>query len=183
MDDPEVWRWIWLMLTVFFFIGEMLAPGTFFLAPFGAGAAVALLLSLAGVNPVISLLAFIVVSGGAFAALRPLARKLDREGQIDGIGAKRLIGEDGAVLEAIPGGTDLGLVRVGREQWRAGNPSDRVADQPPRRHPSASSLRLQCSGLSTPARSQFPITDSDTKCACAFKRTGALRRRTKGATL
>mgnify|MGYP001826377088 FL=1 len=74
MDDPEVWRWIWLILTVFFFIGEMLAPGTFFLAPFGVGAAVALFLSLVGVNPAISLVAFIVVSGGAFAALRPLAR-------------------------------------------------------------------------------------------------------------
>ena len=126
MEDPEVWRWIWLILTVFFFIGEMLAPGTFFLAPFGVGAAVALFLSLVGVNPAISLVAFIVVSGGAFAALRPLARKLDREGQIDGIGAKRLIGVDGAVLEAIPGGTDLGLVRVGREEWRAES-ADRTA--------------------------------------------------------
>ncbi len=119
MDDPESWRWIWLILTVLFFLGEMLAPGTFFLAPFGAGAAVALLLSLAGISPVISFIAFLGVSGAAFAALRPLARKLDREGPNDGIGARRLIGVDGAVLEAIPGGTDLGLVRVGREEWRA----------------------------------------------------------------
>ncbi len=119
MDDPETWRWIWLILTVLFFLGEMLAPGTFFLAPFGAGAAVALLLSLAGVPAAISFVAFLGVSGAAFAALRPLARKLDREGPNDGIGARRLIGVDGSVLEAIPGGSDLGLVRVGREEWRA----------------------------------------------------------------
>ena len=62
MDDPESWRWIWLILTVLFFLGEMLAPGTFFLAPFGAGAAVALLLSLAGLSPVISFIAFLTVS-------------------------------------------------------------------------------------------------------------------------
>ena len=38
----------------------------------------------------------------------------------DGIGSKRLIGQAGTVLEAIPAGhNELGLVRVHREEWRA----------------------------------------------------------------
>ena len=39
MDDPEVWRWIWLVAAVLFAIGEMGSPGSFFLLPFAAGAA------------------------------------------------------------------------------------------------------------------------------------------------
>ena len=46
-------------------------------------------------------------------------RRLDQGEPVDGIGARRLIGESGVVLEAIPGGGDLGMIRVGREKWRA----------------------------------------------------------------
>ncbi len=119
MDNPDIWLWMWLVAAVVFVVGEMLTFGSFFLLPFAGGAAVAFVLSLFGVNPAISFGAFLIVSGAGFAALRPLSRRLDREGPSDGIGARRLIGEDGAVLEMIPGGDDLGLVRVGREQWRA----------------------------------------------------------------
>ena len=43
----------------------------------------------------------------------------DQGEPVDGIGAKRLIGEPASVIEAIPGGGELGLVRVDREEWRA----------------------------------------------------------------
>ncbi len=59
-----------------------------------------------------------VVSLACLFALRPLARRLDREGITEGIGSRRFIGRHGAVLEAIPAG-DLGTVRVDREEWRA----------------------------------------------------------------
>jgi membrane protein implicated in regulation of membrane protease activity len=50
----------------------------------------------------------------------PLRRRLDREQPQDGIGSRRLVGEAGTVLELVPGTpTASGLVRVGREEWRA----------------------------------------------------------------
>ncbi len=39
--DPEVWRWVWLAAAAAFIVGEITVAGTFFLLPFGLGAAVA----------------------------------------------------------------------------------------------------------------------------------------------
>ncbi len=102
-----------------FAVGEMATAGTFFLLPFALGAAVAAGLAFAGVDLGFEWLAFVVVSGGVFASLRPLARRLDRDEPTLGIGAKRLIGEPGVVLEDVPAGHELGMVRVHREEWRA----------------------------------------------------------------
>lgn len=120
MDEPETWRWIWLATTVVFAVGEMASAGTFFLAPFAIGAAVATVLAFADIGLAIEWGAFVGISAATFASLRPLARRLDSAEPTEGIGAKRLIGAHGTVLEPIPaGGHDLGLVRVHREEWRA----------------------------------------------------------------
>jgi membrane protein implicated in regulation of membrane protease activity len=120
MDDPEVWRWIWLVAAVLFAVGEMGSPGSFFLLPFAAGAATASLFAFADVGLTAQWIAFVGVSVIVFAALRPLAKRLDRGEPTEGIGSKRLIGEPAVVIETIPGGThELGLVRVHREEWRA----------------------------------------------------------------
>jgi membrane protein implicated in regulation of membrane protease activity len=120
MDEPETWRWIWLIATAVFFIGEMTMAGTFFLAPFAVGAAIACILAFADVGLAGEWAAFVGVSIAAFASLRPLARRLDRGEPTEGIGSKRLIGQHAVVLEAIPAGAhELGLVRVHREEWRA----------------------------------------------------------------
>jgi membrane protein implicated in regulation of membrane protease activity len=129
MDDPETWRWIWLVTAAVFFVGEMTMAGTFFLAPFALGAAVAAILAFADVGLAGQWLAFVGVSVAAFASLRPLAKKLDRGEPTEGIGSKRLIGQTATVLEPIPAGQhELGMVRVHREEWRAesidGNPID-----------------------------------------------------------
>ena len=118
MDEPEQWRWIWLGAAVLFGIGEMATPGAFFLAPFAVGAGVAAILAFAGVSITWEWAAFVVISVVAFAALRPVARRLDRDHGSDGIGSRRLIGRTGTVLEAISSGTP-GLVRVDAEEWRA----------------------------------------------------------------
>lgn len=103
-----------------FLVGEMSTPGSFFLLPFAAGALVATLLAFANASVEVEAVAFLVVSVATFAALRPLARRLDRGEPTDGIGSKRLIGESATVLEPIPRGEhELGLVRVHREEWRA----------------------------------------------------------------
>jgi membrane protein implicated in regulation of membrane protease activity len=118
MDEPEQWRWIWLGAAVLFGLGEMATPGAFFLAPFAIGAAVASALAWADVPIAGEWAAFVGISVAAFAALRPLARRLDRHGGSDGVGSRRLIGRRGRVLQEIgPGLT--GLVRVDQEEWRA----------------------------------------------------------------
>lgn len=118
MDEPEQWRWIWLGAAVLFGIGEMATPGAFFLAPFAVGAGVAAILAFAGVSLVGEWAAFVVISVAAFMAMRPLARRLDRDHASEGIGSRRLIGRPGVVIEPI-GPTTPGLVRIDSEEWRA----------------------------------------------------------------
>lgn len=119
MNSPEGWRWIWLIAAVLFTAGEMSTPGSFFLFPFAVGALAAAALAFADVGVAGEWVAFVAVSAAALAGLRPLARKLDLEGDGHGVGSRRLIGQNATVLDAIPGGGELGLVRVHREEWRA----------------------------------------------------------------
>jgi membrane protein implicated in regulation of membrane protease activity len=119
MDSPEDWRWVWVAATAIFAIGEMATVGSFVLAPFAVGALVAALLAFAGVGVVTEWLAFIVVSIAALVAMRPLARRLNRNAIDDGVGARRLVGSRATVLQAIPGGAELGMAMVDREEWRA----------------------------------------------------------------
>jgi membrane protein implicated in regulation of membrane protease activity len=119
MDTPEEWRWIWLVAAFVFAVGEMATPGSFFLFPFAVGALVAAVLAFAGVGLTAEWIVFVAVSVAAVVAFRPLARRLDLGGNDQGVGARRLIGRTGTVLRDIPGGGELGLVRVDREEWRA----------------------------------------------------------------
>ena len=120
MDDPETWRWVWLAVAVAGLAGEVVTAGTFFLLPFGIGAAAACVAAFAGAGLAMQWLVFVVVSAIASAAVRPLARRLDQGASSDGVGARRWIGMSALVLDDIPPGPDAtGLVRVGREEWRA----------------------------------------------------------------
>lgn len=125
MESPETWRWIWLVAAVVFAVGEMSAAGTFFLLPFAIGAAVASILAFLGVSVGVEWVAFVVVSVGCFLAFRPLAKRLDRDATSEGIGARRLVGQEAIVLEAIEN-DELGMIRVHREEWRAES-ADRTA--------------------------------------------------------
>jgi len=109
--------WFWLGAGVFLLIGEM-ATWSFFMLPFAVGALVAAGLGFVGVPVAGQLVACAVISTAAFVAMRPLARRLNRGGQVDGIGASRLVGAGGTVIEDIPS-DDIGLVRIEREEWRA----------------------------------------------------------------
>lgn len=104
--------------TVLFGIGEMATPGSFFLAPFAVGAAVAAVLAFAEVGLAGEWAAFVGISVAALVALRPLARRLNQEGASNGVGSRRLIGRRGIVLSAITP-NEPGVVRVDREEWRA----------------------------------------------------------------
>ena len=116
--DPEVWRWVWLVAGVVLLVGEMSTAGLFLL-PFSIGAFAAAVLAFLGIAFTWQIIVCFVISAAAFAALRPLAHRLDRTGKTDGIGSRRLVNEPGVVLATIPPHGALGLIRVGREEWRA----------------------------------------------------------------
>lgn len=117
MDDPNVWRWIWLVTAAVLAVGEMATLGLYLL-PFAAGALVAAILAFAGVAVIWELVAFAAVSLVAFLALRPLAHYLDRSVPDHGVGARRLIGQPATVIAdiALDG---VGMIQAGGEQWRA----------------------------------------------------------------
>jgi membrane protein implicated in regulation of membrane protease activity len=119
MDSPDEWRWVWIIATAVFAVGEMATPGSFFLAPFAIGAFVAAILAFADVSVTIEWTVFLIVSIAALAALRPVARRLDLNAVDHGVGSRRLVGTRATVLKAIPGHDELGLVRLDREEWRA----------------------------------------------------------------
>jgi membrane protein implicated in regulation of membrane protease activity len=104
----DAWPWVWLV------------AGAFVLLPFALGAAVACLLAFLDAAEVVQWGAFVGTSAVCFVGLWQLRHRIDRDGPDDGIGSRRLIGQPALVLEAVPGGpTGLGLVRIGREEWRA----------------------------------------------------------------
>jgi membrane protein implicated in regulation of membrane protease activity len=118
--DEEAWRWVWMVAAVVFAVGEMLVAGTFFLLPFAVGALAACIGAFAGANLFLQWVLFVGVSALSLGALYPLRKRFDRADSQDGIGARRLIGQPGSVLREITAGPDgAGLVRVGREEWRA----------------------------------------------------------------
>ena len=120
MDDPELWRWIWLAATGIFFAGEAILAGSFFLLPFAAGAIVATIVAFSGGGVAAQWLSFISVSAFGEFLLIPLRRRLDRAKQQNGVGARRLIDHEAVVTAAIGAGPgQIGEVLLGRETWRA----------------------------------------------------------------
>lgn len=119
MNDPGIWLWIWLLTALAFSVGEMTTPGSFFLLPFAAGAAAAAGLFLADFNLTTQWVAFVGVTVVTTMAVRPIARRINRSSENIGVGALRMRGKEGTVLQDIPGEAGLGLVMVDREEWRA----------------------------------------------------------------
>ncbi|MDP4834907.1 MAG: NfeD family protein, partial [Ilumatobacteraceae bacterium] len=114
MEDPLMWRWIWLVAIGAFAVGEALLPGTFFLLPFAAGAIVAAVTAFAGGSVALQWLLFVVVSAAGAVALIPLRRRLDRSEIPAGVGSRRLIGQEALVLSDIASGPgEVGEVRIG----------------------------------------------------------------------
>jgi membrane protein implicated in regulation of membrane protease activity len=120
MNDPENWRWVWLLVVAVFSIGEIVVAGSFFFLPFAAGALIATIVAFSGGSIALQWLLFVIVSAIASASLIPLRRHLDRTEPQNGIGARRLLGQQAQVLTDIPAGPSAtGSVRLGREEWRA----------------------------------------------------------------
>ena len=112
----KIW-WIWMIVAAFFLIAEIFTMG-FFLFWFGIGAAVAGVLALLGVGVGWQLAAFVLVSGVLFVASRRFAERFSKK-QPPGIGADRMVGAEGVVLEEIDNVKNTGRVRVKKDEWRA----------------------------------------------------------------
>ncbi len=120
MDNPEVWRWIWLIAIGVFAGGELILAGSFFLLPFAGGALAATVVAFAEGSIAVQWAAFVVVSALGAAGLIPLRKRLDRNNTQNGIGARRLIDQEAVVEVAVAAGPgSSGEVRLGREMWRA----------------------------------------------------------------
>ena len=118
--DPEVWRWVRLAAAAAFIVGEITVAGTFFLLPFGLGAAVAAVFAFSGAGSATGWFIFVVVSLVATLAVRPIVRRLDATGDPLKVGAERLIGQEGVVISDLSADAErMGAVRVGREEWHA----------------------------------------------------------------
>lgn len=115
--DTETVAVIFVVAAVVLCALEIVAPGLVLL-PFGLGAGVAAIAGFLGATAPWQLFVFLVASAGFFLALRPLSRRLNAQEHSAGIGAERLIGVSGVVLEDIAAG-ETGLVRIDREEWRA----------------------------------------------------------------
>jgi len=113
--DPWV---IWLIAAVVFAVGEIATLG-FFLAPFAGGAVVTAIVSAAGGGDLISLVAFLLVSGVLLAALRPLARSHRRMPAQLRTGTAALVGRTGMVTERISNDDGPGSVKLEGERWTA----------------------------------------------------------------
>jgi membrane protein implicated in regulation of membrane protease activity len=109
---------LWLILAVVFGVGEIATLG-FFLAPFAGGAAIAVLVSAAGMPFVGSLAVFLVVSVVLLSALRPLARSHRRMPPQIRTGTAALVGKNATVLERIANSEGVGCVRIDGEVWTA----------------------------------------------------------------
>ena len=113
--DPWV---LWLIAAVLLAIGEIATMG-FFLAPFAAGALVAMVTSAAGAGTAINLMVFLVVSVVALGALRPVARSHKRQPALSRTGTAALVGTHAMVLERIANDEGVGCVRLEGEVWTA----------------------------------------------------------------
>jgi membrane protein implicated in regulation of membrane protease activity len=109
---------LWLILAVAFGVGEIATLG-FFLAPFAGGAAIAAVVSAAGMPFVGSIAVFLVVSLVLLAALRPIARSHKRMPPQIRTGTAALVGKPALVLERIANDEGVGCVRIDGEVWTA----------------------------------------------------------------
>ena len=113
----EPWL-IWLIAAVILAVGEIVSMG-FFLAPFAGGALVAALIAGIGGPDVVAWAAFLLVSLGLLAALRPLARSHKRMPAQIRTGTAALIGRGATVVERISNAEAVGCVRLEGELWTA----------------------------------------------------------------
>lgn len=113
----DAWFWVWVVFAVVLSAAEIFTAG-FFLLPIGIGAGVAAVVNYFGFSTGIQWFAFLASSVVLFYLMHGLADRLTHEPP-QKMGADRLIGKRGLVIESLVPHSPLGIVRVEREEWRA----------------------------------------------------------------
>lgn len=124
--DNELWRWVWVAVTMVMGIGEIFTAG-FFLLPFALGAALAAAAAWLDLHGAVQWLLFF---GGTAVSMLVLRRFMGRQDRPDDlpVGANRYIGMEARVIEDIDLVANTGRVRVESDEWRAVAESGPVAE-------------------------------------------------------
>lgn len=118
----DAWFWMWVILAVVLSAAEIFTAG-FFLLPIGLGAGLAAAVNYLGMSSAVQWATFLGSAVVLFFLMHGLADRLTHEPP-QRMGADRLIGKRGSVIEALVPHSPLGMVRVEREEWRAETPDD-----------------------------------------------------------
>ena len=110
-------QWIWLAIGIVLLVTEI-ATTTLVALPLALGAFAAAVVALFGGPVELQFAAAAIAAVGGFAGLRPLARRINSSGTVEGIGAHRLINATAIALTPIDP-DEGGLVRIGGEEWHA----------------------------------------------------------------
>jgi membrane protein implicated in regulation of membrane protease activity len=128
MFGLDAWL-IWLIIGVIFIVSEVFTVG-FVMMPLGlaalASSLIAKLLPDSGLGA--QLAAFIVAGIILIFFGQKLANKISKDPDIK-VGAERLIGLNGIVLERIDSAKNTGMVRVTQEEWRAKNEDETTLEK------------------------------------------------------
>ena len=109
---------LWLLLDAGFGIGELLT-GSFFLAPFAVGGALAAAVEALGAGGDVGVAVFAAVSVLTLLTVRPLLMSRMNNAPTLRTGATALIGKNATVVERISNHEAVGCVRIGSEVWTA----------------------------------------------------------------
>lgn len=117
---------MWLVLLILFLVAEG-ATAAITTIWFAAGALVAMLAAIFGLQPWVQITLFVVVSVGCLLALRPLLKKyISPKKAATNIDA--VIGSKGIVLERIDNIAGTGRVKLGSLDWTARSESGEVIE-------------------------------------------------------
>ena len=108
---------IWAIVAVLLAIGEVLTPGLFFLGPVAVAAVAAALVAAFGVGAAVQLIVFIAGALASLAFLRPIARAHLHMPAMLRTGTAALVGAKATVVQRVD--ANGGRVRIGGEEWSA----------------------------------------------------------------
>ena len=111
---------LWLVIAMVLFVIEMLTPGLFFFACFGAGALIASLFAMLGAPQWAAWTIFFVTSLLFILLVAPIARRWMKKTTTVPVGLDSLEGQNAQVIETIDPVTGKGQVRLTNGAiWRA----------------------------------------------------------------
>jgi membrane protein implicated in regulation of membrane protease activity len=108
---------IWTIAAVALAIGEIFTPGLFFLGPVAAAAVVAAIVAAVGAGAAVQLIVFIAGAVASLALLRPIARAHIHMPAVIRTGTAALVGAKAVVIQRVD--DHGGRVRIGGEEWTA----------------------------------------------------------------